>query len=62
MKISLTKEQIEDIQKREKDALEYLKKNQLNPSAQVSFEPLGNDVFGIKVTPFLQDNKHIKEL
>jgi hypothetical protein len=53
-----TKEEIEDVTEREKNALTYLTENKLTPSSQVSLVNLGDDVFGIKVQPFLQDTKY----
>ncbi len=52
-----TKEQVEDITKREKAALEYLKENGLTPAAQIQKVNLGNDIFADKLVPFLQDLK-----
>lgn len=54
----LTEVQIEDIQVREKKALEFLKENDLTPAAQVISVNLGNDVFGTKVVCYLQDIKY----
>jgi len=56
-----TKEQIEDITKREKEALEALKKLELTPAAQVSKQNIGNDVFVDKVVCYLQDIKYLKK-
>lgn len=56
-----TPEQVEDITKREKAAIEYLKENQLTPAAGVSKVNIGGDMFVDKVQPFLQDTKYTKK-
>lgn len=54
-----TKEEVEDVKQREVDALAYLKEHQLNPTAQISLVNQGDDVFGIKVQPYLGDTKFV---
>ena len=56
-----TKEQIKDIQEREKKCLEFLKENNMTPAAQVSKINIGNDNFVDKVQPYLQDMKYTKK-
>lgn len=51
-------EQIIDVQEREKKALDFLKELELTPSAILSMQNNGKDVFGIKVQPYLQDTKY----
>lgn len=51
-------EQIKDIQEREAKGLEALKALDLTPSAIVSKQNIGNDVFADKVTPFLKDIRY----
>ncbi len=53
-----SKEQIKDIQEREKLCLEFLAEHQMSPSANMQASNLGNDTFGLKVTPFLNDTKY----
>lgn len=53
-------EEIKDIQIREKEALDTLKRLQFTPSALLNSINLGNDVFATKVTPYLQDLKFTK--
>lgn len=50
--------QIEDIKAREAKALDVLKELQLTPSAMPQLVNLGDDVFGIKIHPFLNDTKY----
>ena len=57
MNKELTKEQISDIQEREKKGLEALKELGLTPAAQVQKVNMGNDTFADKVIPYLQDTK-----
>ncbi len=52
-----TDEQIKDIQERIEKANAMLKELELFPSASVSSENLGDDVFGTKVIAYLQDSK-----
>lgn len=52
-----TPEQVADIEKRESDALEYLKKLQLSPAVQMHMVNVGDDNFAIKPMPYLQDLK-----
>ena len=62
---SYTKEQIEDITTREKNALEYLKINNLSPAAVISKSKLrtetGTEVFADQLTPYLQDTKYVRK-
>ncbi len=51
-------EQIKDITEREKLCLEFLKEHQMTPAATMNAAKMGSDVFGIKVTPFLNDTKY----
>lgn len=53
-----TKEQVEDIKARELKALAFLKDLQLTPSVSMQFVNMGDDNFGIKPIPFLQDFKY----
>ena len=53
-----TEEQIADIKEREAKCLAFLKENQMNPSAALFPQNMGNDVFGIRLVPFLQDLKY----
>lgn len=53
-----TPEQIADITAREKKALAYLKEMELTPAAAFNKVNIGNDVFGDKLTPYLQDTKY----
>lgn len=57
-KQNYTKEQEDDIVKREKEALEMLKKLQLTPSAFVYYDNNGADGFITKVVPYLQDIRY----
>lgn len=60
-------EEIADIQKREKKAIEALKELELTPSATINIVNLGTvdpklaDSFTFKVTPFLNDLKYSKK-
>jgi len=56
----LSKEQVADIQEREKKGLEYLKELKLTPAAIIQKIRVGDDMFVDKVTPFLQDTKYVK--
>lgn len=58
MENKYTPEQIKDVQEREAKALAYLKDLELTPSAILSMSNNGNDVFGVKVQPYLQDTKY----
>lgn len=51
-------EQIKDIKKREEAALAFLKNVQLTPAVQMYAMNVGNDTFGFKPVPFLQDTKY----
>ncbi len=53
-----TKEQIAEVEEREKKALAYLKENFLTPAASIQKVNLGNDVFGDRLIPFLRDFKY----
>ena len=55
-----TKEQIEDIKVRSQKAVDFLKELELQPAAQMLPQNMGNDIFGLKLTPFLQDTKFTK--
>jgi hypothetical protein len=57
-KTDYTEEQIKDISDREKKCLDFLKENQLNIAISMQFHNIGNDVFGIRPIPFLQDMKY----
>lgn len=63
MEHNYTEEQVKDITTREKDAIEYLKKNNLSPAAVISKTKLqtenGSEVFADQLTPYLQDTKYI---
>lgn len=52
-----TKEQISDIQEREKQGLEALKALGLTPAVSMQFINAGNDSFNIRPIPYLQDTK-----
>ncbi len=54
----LTKEQQLDIANRVKEAHEVLKKLDLTVACQIAKENLGNDVFGDRLYPYLQDTKY----
>ena len=54
------KEQIEDIKVRSQKAVDFLKELELQPAAQMLPQNMGNDIFGLKLTPFLQDTKFTK--
>jgi len=60
--MNYTKEQIEDITKREKECLDFLKEHQMTPSCQIQKVNVGNDVFADKVVPFLMDLKYKEQL
>ena len=53
-----TPEQVSDIKEREAKALAILKELQLSPASQLAFENDGNDLFGIKLYPYLADTKY----
>lgn len=57
-----TKIEIEDIKERELKCLEFLKENQMTPSATMQASNIGDDTFGIKVTPFLNDTKYTENI
>lgn len=50
-------EQIADVKAREAKALAALKDLQLSPAVQMQMVNMGDDNFGIKPVPFLQDTK-----
>lgn len=56
-----TPEQVKDIKEREAKALSMLKELQLTPAAMIVKENLGNDVFGDRMIPYLQDIKYSKD-
>jgi hypothetical protein len=58
MQDQYTKEQIKEVQEREKKALEYLKENHLSPAAVVQKVRVGDDMFVDKVTPYLRDTRY----
>lgn len=56
-----TKEQVEEVKEREKKALAMLKELELTPAAQtfsVNIGKEGEDVFAIRIVPYLQDTKY----
>lgn len=53
-----TKEQLKDIAERVDKARTVLTELYLRPSASVSIESMGNDVFATKVMPYLHDTKY----
>jgi hypothetical protein len=52
-----TEEQLKDIAERIDKARTMLSELQLRPSASVSVENIGDDVFATKVVPYLHDTK-----
>lgn len=56
-----TEEQIADIKEREEKGLSALKELHLTPGAVISKQNLGNDVFGDRVQPYLQDTKYAEK-
>ena len=58
MENKFSKEQIEDIKAREKEALEHLTRLELTPACQILKENIGNDIFGDRLYPYLQDTKY----
>ncbi len=52
-----TSEQQRDIEARVEKAKKMLEQLQLQPSASVQAINTGNDVFSLKVIPYLQDSK-----
>lgn len=52
-----TPEQIEDIKKREAEGLVALKALNLTPAISMQMVNIGNDTFGVKPIPYLQDTK-----
>jgi len=52
-----SKEQVQDIQEREKKGLEALKALNLTPAVSMQFVNAGNDSFNIRPVPYLQDTK-----
>lgn len=57
-KMEYSKEQIVDIQEREKKGLEALKALDLTPAASTQMINIGNDTFAVKLIPYLQDTKY----
>ena len=53
MENKFSKEQIEDIKAREKEALEHLTRLELTPACQILKENIGNDIFGDRLYPYL---------
>lgn len=53
-----TKEQQEDIQERVAKAIVALKELELQPACMPQLQNTGDDIFGIKLIPFLQDLKY----
>lgn len=53
-----TPEQQKDIEERVQKALSTLEELQLYPACIPSFHNDGKNVFGIKLTPYLQDKKY----
>lgn len=53
-----TQDQVKDITDREAKALAYLKELQLTPAAQMVYVNIGNDTFGTRLIPFLNDTKY----
>lgn len=56
-----TPEEIKDIQERVEKAQKMLQELHLSVMAQVVSVNMGDDIFALKVMPYLQDNKFIKE-
>ncbi len=57
MNTNLTEGEIKDITEREQKALDFLKELQLTPAVMMQAVNLGNDTFGMKPLPYLQDTK-----
>lgn len=55
---NLTPEQQKDIAARVKDAHEYLKSVDLQVACQIAKENIGDDIFGDRLYPYLQDVKY----
>lgn len=53
-----TTEQIADIREREAKGLAALKELGLTPGCGAQMVNLGDDTFGIKLIPYLQDTRH----
>lgn len=53
-----TKEQLEDIKLRGEKVVEFIKSMELEIAAQISAQNVGNDVFGLKVKPYLRNTKY----
>lgn len=62
MENQYTKEQVEDVKAREKEALETLKRLQLTPACQIVKENIGNDVFADRLYPYLADLKYANKV
>lgn len=56
-----SKDEIKDIQDREKKALKMLAELELTPAATIQKVNIGNDTFADKVTPYLQDIRYVKK-
>lgn len=56
-----TDEQKKEINERVATANEFLKGLDLRIQASISAANMGDDVFGIKVIPYLQDQKYLKQ-
>ena len=59
MKQDYTPDQIKDIQERSQKVIDLLKELELEIQAQVIAMDTGDNIFGIKVIPFLKDLKYI---
>ena len=55
-----TKDEIKDIEDREKKCLTFLKEMDMTPAAQVYKQNIGNDMFVDKVTCYLRDIRYDK--
>lgn len=56
--MNYSEEQKKDITERVEKARKLLDELQLNPSAQIYYDNIGNDTFATKVIPYLQDLKY----
>lgn len=61
METKYTSEQVKDIEAREKEALETLKKLELTPACQIIKVNLDDDVFADRLYPYLADTKYSKK-
>lgn len=55
-------EQRKDIEERVEKARKLLEELQLRPACMPQMYNVGNDVFGIKLLPFLQDSKYTQTI